>query len=151
MLAGFADDLVTAVDVDRLRPLKVVADGGNGCAGPVVRELARRLPLEFIHLRDEPDGTFPHGIPNPLLPENRAATAAAVRAHGADLGLAWDGDFDRCFFFDERGEFVEGYYLVGLLARAALRENARRAHRPRPAPDLEHRRRGAGGRAACRS
>ncbi len=133
VLSGFADDLVTAVDVDRLRPLKVVADGGNGCAGPVVRELARRLPLEFIHLHDEPDGTFPHGIPNPLLPENRAATAAAVRAHGADLGLAWDGDFDRCFFFDERGDFVEGYYLVGLLARAALRETpgARIVHDPR--------------------
>jgi phosphomannomutase len=133
VLAGFADDLVTAVDIGRLRPLKVVADGGNGCAGPVVRELARRLPLEFIHLHDEPDGTFPHGIPNPLLPENRAATAAAVRDHGADLGLAWDGDFDRCFFFDERGEFVEGYYLVGLLARAALRETpgARIVHDPR--------------------
>lgn len=133
VLAAFADDLVTAIDITRLRPLKIVADGGNGGAGPVVRELARRLPLEFVHVHDEPDGTFPHGIPNPLLPENRAATAAAVRAHGADLGLAWDGDFDRCFFFDEHGEFVEGYYLVGLLARAALRETpgARIVHDPR--------------------
>jgi phosphomannomutase/phosphomannomutase/phosphoglucomutase len=86
-----------------------------------VRALAAHLPCEFIHLHDEPDGNFPHGIPNPLLPENRAATTAAVRAHGADLGLAWDGDFDRCFFFDETGEFIEGYYLVGLLAAAALR------------------------------
>jgi phosphomannomutase len=133
VLARYADDVVTAVDVARLRPLKIVANGGNGCAGPVVREFARRLPFEFIHLNDEPDGTFPHGIPNPLLPENRAATAEAVRAHGADLGLAWDGDFDRCFFFDEQGAFVEGYYLVGLLARAALREapGGRIVHDPR--------------------
>lgn len=133
VLQPYADDLVAAIDVDRLRPLKVVANGGHGGAGPVVRELARRLPLDFVHLQERPDGTFPAGIPNPLLPENRRATADAVRAHGADLGLAWDGDFDRCFFFDERGEFIEGYYLVGLLARAALRAEpgGRIVHDPR--------------------
>jgi phosphomannomutase/phosphomannomutase/phosphoglucomutase len=99
----------------------------------VVRALAASLPGEFVHLRDEPDGTFPQGIPNPLLPENRSATAAAVREHGADLGLAWDGDFDRCFFFDETGAFIEGYYLVGLLARASLRRSPGAAiiHDPR--------------------
>ena len=123
--ADVRDDYVRAllelVDPDTLKPLKILADGGNGCAGPVVRALAAHLPCEFVHMHDEPDGSFPHGIPNPLLPENRGATARAVREHGADLGVAWDGDFDRCFFFDERGEFIEGYYLVGLLARAALK------------------------------
>jgi phosphomannomutase/phosphomannomutase/phosphoglucomutase len=120
-LAWYLDDLLKLVDVEKLAPLKIVANGGNGCAGPVVRALAARLPGEFVHVHDEPDGTFPHGIPNPLLPENRSHTADAVREHGADLGLAWDGDFDRCFFFDETGAFIEGYYLVGLLARASLR------------------------------
>ncbi len=122
VLADYVASLLEAVDVDRLRPLRVVADGGNGCAGPVMRALAAHLPLACVHVRDEPDGRFPHGIPNPLLPGNRSATAAAVREHDADVGLAWDGDFDRCFFFDEHGAFIEGYYLVGLLARAALRE-----------------------------
>ncbi len=132
-LPEFVEFLLGRVDVARLRRLKIVADGGNGCAGPVARALAGRLPAEFVFLREEPDGAFPHGIPNPLLPENRALTAEAVRAHGADLGLAWDGDFDRCFFFDEQGRFVEGYYLVGLLARAALRAapGAKIVHDPR--------------------
>jgi phosphomannomutase len=79
------------------------------------------LPFEFVKLHHEPDGNFPNGVPNPLLPENRTITIDAVREQGADLGIAWDGDFDRCFFFDERGDFVEGYYLVGLLAEAFLR------------------------------
>ncbi len=114
-------------------PLKVVANPGNGCAGPAVRELAKHLSCEFIMIHEEPDGTFPHGIPNPLLPENRADTAAAVKAHGADLGLAWDGDFDRCFFFDEQGNFIEGYYLVGMLATSLLRDQpgGRIIHDPR--------------------
>jgi len=115
--------LLNKFDVSNFKPLKILANGGNGCAGPVVRALAEALPCEFIHINDTPDGNFPNGIPNPLLPENRSHTADAVREHGADLGLAWDGDFDRCFFFDERGEFIEGYYLVGLLAAAALRES----------------------------
>ncbi len=121
--AEFVAYLLDKFDVAAFKPLKVVANGGNGCAGPVVRALAAALPCEFIHVFDEPDGNFPNGIPNPLLPDNRSATADAVREHGADLGLAWDGDFDRCFFFDERGEFIEGYYLVGLLAAAALRQS----------------------------
>jgi len=97
-----------------------VVNPGNGCAGPVIDMLAQRLPIEFIKVHYEPDGTFPNGIPNPLLPENRAATADAVKECRADLGLAWDGDFDRCFFFDEQGTFIEGYYIVGLLAQALL-------------------------------
>jgi phosphomannomutase len=99
----------------------------------VVAALAERLPCQIIPLNEEPDGNFPNGIPNPLLPENRGATAAAVREHGADLGLAWDGDFDRCFFFDEHGDFIEGYYLVGLLAQASLRGHpgAKIIHDPR--------------------
>jgi phosphomannomutase len=110
-----------------------VANGGNGCAGPVVAALARRLPVEIIPVFAEPDGNFPNGIPNPLLPENRSATSEAVLRHGADLGLAWDGDFDRCFFFDETGAFIEGYYLVGLLAAATLRNHpgGRIVHDPR--------------------
>ena len=133
VLDAYVDDILGLVDTSLLKPLKIVANGGNGCAGPVVRALAAHVPGEFIHLYDEPDGTFPHGIPNPLLPENRDATAAAVRDHGADLGLAWDGDFDRCFFFDETGAFIEGYYLVGLLARASLRRSPGAAivHDPR--------------------
>ncbi|CAI3217082.1 phosphomannomutase [uncultured Desulfovibrio sp.] len=103
------------------RPLKIVADAGNGCAGLVLRELAAALPCDFVCRQMEPDGTFPHGVPNPLLPERRAATAAAVHEAGADLGLAWDGDFDRCFFYDGEGNFIEGYYCVGLLAGELLR------------------------------
>jgi phosphomannomutase len=103
-----------------LKPLKLVVNAGNGGAGLVVDALAPHLPFEFVRIHHEPDGSFPNGIPNPLLPENRAATARAVIEHGADFGVAWDGDFDRCFFFDETGAFIEGYYVVGLLAEALL-------------------------------
>ncbi|NOX80993.1 MAG: phosphomannomutase [Deltaproteobacteria bacterium] len=109
------------VDPERMRPLKLVVNAGNGCAGPVLDLLAAHLPFSFIKLQHEPDGRFPHGVPNPLLPEKREATARAVREHKADLGLAWDGDFDRCFFYDETGRFIEGYYIVGLLAVAMLK------------------------------
>ena len=102
------------------KPLRIVADAGNGCAGLLLKELAPHLPHEFIFCQMEPDGTFPNGVPNPLLPEKRAATARAVREHKADLGIAWDGDFDRCFFYDHEGHFIEGYYLVGLLASELL-------------------------------
>ena len=119
---AYVDFLLEQVDPSGLPPLKVVVDPGNGCAGPLLDRLEPHLPIEMVKIHHEPDGTFPNGIPNPLLPENRDATAAAVREHGADLGLAWDGDFDRCFFFTAAGDFVEGYYLVGLLARAALRD-----------------------------
>jgi phosphomannomutase len=125
--------LLSYIDVARLRPLKVVANPGNGGAGPIIDLLERSLPLEFVKLNHEPDGTFPNGVPNPLLPENRDVTSAAVVAEGADLGIAWDGDFDRCFFFDEKGSYVEGYYLVGLLAEQALkrRPGSRIVHDPR--------------------
>ncbi len=118
----YIQHLLDSVDTDHMRPLKIVVNSGNGCAGPVVDLLAAHLPFTFIRLNHEPDGTFPKGVPNPLLPENRAETAAAVREHGADLGLAWDGDFDRCFFWDENGAFIEGYYVVGLLAQEMLRQ-----------------------------
>lgn len=119
-LDAYVDHLMSHVDPGSLKPLKVVANAGNGCAGPVIDRLEARLPFRFVKLFPEPDGTFPHGVPNPLLPENRQTTSQAVKSHGADVGLAWDGDFDRCFFFDEQGSFIEGYYLVGLLAQALL-------------------------------
>lgn len=106
---------------DSGRPLKIAADAGNGCAGLVLRELAPSLPFDFVCRQMEPDGHFPNGVPNPLLPEKRQATAEAVRRAGADLGIAWDGDFDRCFFYDSEGRFIEGYYLIGLLAGELLR------------------------------
>lgn len=121
--SAYIHHLLSYVDTAKLKPLKLVVNAGNGGAGAIVDLLAPHLPFEFIRICHEPDGSFPNGIPNPLLQENRAATAEAVRAHGADFGIAWDGDFDRCFFFDHSGRFIEGYYLVGLLAKAALDRN----------------------------
>jgi len=115
--------LLGLIDTGAIKPLRVVVNAGDGCAGPTFDALAATLPLDVVRLAHEPDGRFPNGVPNPLLRENRAATARAVRKTGAALGIAWDGDFDRCFFFDERGEFVEAYYLVGLLAEAFLRKH----------------------------
>ena len=125
--------LLGYVDPARLRPLKVVVNAGNGGAGLIVDQLAPPLPFEFVKLQHEPDGNFPHGVPNPMLEENRALTSKAVVRSGADVGLAWDGDYDRCFFFDEQGTFIEGYYLVGLLAEAFLEREpgARIVHDPR--------------------
>jgi len=130
---AYVQHLLSYVDVARLKPLKIVVDAGNGGAGRVIDLLEPHLPFEFIKLHHEADGNFPNGVPNPLLPENRVAAIAAVREHGADLGLGWDGDFDRCFFFDEGGEFIEGYYVVGLLAEAFLKQQgpARIVHDPR--------------------
>ncbi|MFA7384050.1 MAG: phosphomannomutase [Desulfurivibrionaceae bacterium] len=130
---AYIDHLLSYLDKNNLQPLKIVANAGNGCAGPVIDRLAAELPFEFIRLQWEADGAFPNGVPNPLLPENREITAKAVRDHGADFGLAWDGDFDRCFFFDEQGGFIEGYYLVGLLAQAMLARHpgAKIIHDPR--------------------
>ncbi len=131
--SAYIEHLLGYVDVASLPPLRIVVDAGNGGAGRVIDLLEPLLPFEFIKLHHQPDGHFPNGVPNPLLPENRAVTSAAVVAQGADLGIAWDGDFDRCFFFDERGEFVEGYYLVGLLAEAFLQDHpgASIVHDPR--------------------
>ena len=121
--SAYIQHLLSYVDASKLTPLKLVVNAGNGGSGAIVDLLAPHLPFEFIRICHEPDGNFPNGIPNPLLPENRAATADAVREHGADFGIAWDGDFDRCFFFDHTGRFIEGYYLVGLLAKAILARN----------------------------
>lgn len=115
-------DLLGYIDLAALTPLKVVVNAGNGCAGPVLDLLEKQLPLELIKICHEPDGTFPNGIPNPLLPENRGMTRDAILEHGAGLGIAWDGDFDRCFLFDQEGRFIEGYYIVGLLAEAFLQK-----------------------------
>lgn len=112
--------LLGSIDLTRLKPLRIVCNAGNGAAGLVIDQLAAHLPFEFIRLQHEPDGHFPQGVPNPLLPERRTTTIEAVRQHKADMGIAWDGDFDRCFFFDEQGRFVEGYYIVGLIASALL-------------------------------
>jgi len=121
--SAYIQHLLSYVDVSTLKPLKLVVNAGNGGAGTIIDLLAPHLPLEFVRICHEPDGSFPNGIPNPLLPENRAITADAVREHNADFGIAWDGDFDRCFFFDHSGRFIEGYYLVGLLAQAILSRN----------------------------
>ncbi|WOJ96692.1 phosphomannomutase [Congregibacter brevis] len=120
---AYVAHLLSYVDVPNLKPLKIVVEAGNGGAGKVVDLLEPHLPFEFIKLHHAPDGNFPNGVPNPMIEENREPVIAAVREHGADLGIAWDGDFDRCFFFDASGRFVEGYYLVGLLAEAFLKRN----------------------------
>ncbi|MGH8296205.1 MAG: phosphomannomutase [Steroidobacteraceae bacterium] len=129
----YLEHLLGYVEASKLRKLKVVVNPGNGGAGLVLDQLEPHLPFELIKVNHEPDGTFPNGVPNPMLEENRAATAQVVRRTGADVGLAWDGDYDRCFFFDEDGQFIEGYYLVGLLAEVFLaRERGGRiVHDPR--------------------
>ena len=131
--AEYIDHLLGYVDRQALEPLKLVVNAGNGGAGLVIDKLESRLPFEFVKIQHAPDGTFPHGVPNPLLPEHRAATADAVTAAGADFGIAWDGDYDRCFLFDETGRFIEGYYIVGLLAEAFLAKHpgAKIVHDPR--------------------
>jgi len=128
ILDDYVEHLLGYVDLKSLKPLRLLANIGNGAAGHVVDALERRfaerdVPISFIKLFPEPDGSFPNGIPNPLLSENRAVTTEAVLRAKADMGLAWDGDFDRCFLFDERGQCIEGYYIVGLLAEAFLRSN----------------------------
>lgn len=127
--AKYVARVLSFVDVGALRPLRVVVNSGNGAAGPsfdaIAAELGRRgAPVEFIRVHHDPDHSFPNGIPNPLLPENHAATADVVLREGADLGVAFDGDFDRCFFFDGRGQFVPGEYVVGLLASVFLDKEA---------------------------
>ncbi|SCM83637.1 phosphomannomutase [uncultured Sporomusa sp.] len=124
IMRDYVAHLLTYVDRTALAPLKVVVNAGNGAAGAVIDALESELPFTFIKVNHNPDGSFPNGVPNPLLLENREATAQVVREHGADIGIAWDGDFDRCFLFDEKGEFIEGYYLVGFLAQAFLRRYA---------------------------
>ncbi|MFP1825592.1 phosphomannomutase CpsG [Lonsdalea quercina] len=139
MLKEYVDHLMGYVNLSNFkRPMKLVINSGNGAAGHVIDEIEKRFqqagaPVEFIKVHHEADGTFPNGIPNPLLPECRKDTADAVREYGADMGIAFDGDFDRCFLFDEHAEFIEGYYIVGLLAEAFLQKQpgAKIIHDPR--------------------
>lgn len=136
--AEFIDHLASYIELTSLKPMKIVMNSGNGAAGHIIDALETKfketgVPVEFIKINHEPDGTFPNGIPNPILVENRAVTTRAILANNADLGIAWDGDFDRCFLFDEKGQFVEGYYIVGLLAEAFLKKNtgSKIVHDPR--------------------
>jgi phosphomannomutase len=138
LLDEYLDHLFGYVDLAKISPIKLVMNPGNGAAGHVVDALEQRfqaqgLPIDIAKINNEPDGTFPNGIPNPILHENRAPTIEAVLEHKADMGIAWDGDFDRCFLVDELGNFIEGYYIVGLLAEAFLRKNpgANIVHDPR--------------------
>ncbi|MGA1741376.1 MAG: phosphomannomutase [Pseudohongiellaceae bacterium] len=120
----YVNHLLSYIDVSALKPLRVVCNAGNGGAGLVVDLLEKHLPIEFIKIHHQADGHFPNGVPNPLLEENRQPTIDAIKANKADLGIAWDGDFDRCFFFDENGTFIEGYYIVGLLAETFLKKQS---------------------------
>ncbi|MGQ8975349.1 phosphomannomutase CpsG [Acinetobacter schindleri] len=129
ILPEFVDHLMTYIDPAKIHPLKLVVNAGNGAAGHVIDAIedkfkAVNIPVEFIKIHHEADGNFPNGIPNPILVENRDSTRNAVIEHQADMGIAWDGDFDRCFLFDEKGQFIEGYYIVGLLAQAFLLKQA---------------------------
>ena len=138
ILVDYVEHLISYIDINNIKPLKLVVNSGNGAAGHVVDDLERafaekNIPIEFVKLHHQPDPTFPNGIPNPILVENRDATSKAVIASKADFGIAWDGDFDRCFLFDEQGQFIEGYYVVGLLAEAFLgkHKGAKVIHDPR--------------------
>lgn len=123
IVGDYVDHLLTYIDVKALKPFKIVVNAGNGAAAPILDQLEKRLPFDFVKVNNTPDGNFPNGVPNPLLTENRDATAQVVQAENADVGIAWDGDFDRCFLFDEQGGFIEGYYMVGFLAQAFLTKN----------------------------
>jgi phosphomannomutase len=149
IMEPYIDHLLGYVDLKTLKPLTLVANGGNGCAGIVIDAIEKRLPFTIHKVYNDPDGSFPHGVPNPLLPENRAPTVDAVKHHHADVGMAWDGDFDRCFFFDAAGAFIEGYYMVGLFAEEILRKNAGAAiiHDPRLTWNTVEKVSQAGGRA----
>jgi len=122
LMEKFINNLQNFYEKDKVKPLKVVVNAGNGCVGPALDMLEKHLPIEMIKVFHEPDADFPNGVPNPLLPENRQPSVDAIKKHNADLGVAWDGDYDRCFFFDEKGEFIEGYYIVGLLAKSILKK-----------------------------
>ncbi len=123
IMAAYVEHLLTYIDKDSLKPMKIVVNPGNGGAGAVLDSLEKLLPFELVKINYKPDGTFPNGVPNPMLEGNRQVTSDAVLESGADLGIAWDGDFDRCFFCDEKGRFIEGYYIVGLLAAAFLQKH----------------------------
>ena len=123
IMDDFIESLRKVFDAEKIKPYKVVVNAGNGDGGPALDAIEPFLPIEMVKVFHEPNSDFPNGVPNPLLPENRQATINAIKNTGADLGVAWDGDYDRCFFFDENGEFIEGYYIVGLLAKSILKTN----------------------------
>lgn len=123
ILHDYVKKILSYVDVKNLKPLKIVINTGNGSAGPVINELEKFLPFDIVKVHNNANGYFPNGVPNPLLQDARAETSKAVIEHGADCGIAFDGDFDRCFMFDECGGFIEGYYMVGFLAEAFLEKN----------------------------
>ena len=130
---AYVAHLLSYVEVEKLKPLKIVCNAGNGGAGPTLDAVAPFLPFEFVRVHHDADGTFPNGVPNPLLEENRSPTIEAIKEHNVDLAIAWDGDFDRCFFFDENARFIEGYYIVGLLAQSFFQAEigAKVIHDPR--------------------
>lgn len=151
---AYVERILSFVDVAALRPMTILVNAGNGAAGPTFDAIAEALeargaPLRFVRMHHAPDGSFPNGIPNPLLPENQPMTAEAVVAASADLGVAWDGDFDRCFLFDNLGQFVPGEYVVGLLAQVFLAKEpgATIVHDPRVIWNTEAIVAAAGGRA----
>lgn len=121
--SAYIEHLLSYINVEKLPRLKVVVNAGNGAAGPTFDQLAEKLPFEVVRVNHEADGNFPNGVPNPMIVENRDVTTKTVISEKADFAVAWDGDFDRCFLFDEQGEFIEGYYLVGLLAETLLKQN----------------------------
>jgi phosphomannomutase len=123
LMDEFIKNLNQFYDAEKINPYKVVVNAGNGCIGPALDAIEPNLPIEMVKVFHEPDSNFPNGVPNPLLPENRQPTIDALNNSKADLGVAWDGDYDRCFFFDEKGNFIEGYYIVGLLAKSILKKN----------------------------
>ena len=131
--AAYIEHLLSYIDVTALQPLKIVCNAGNGAAGQIIDLIESHLPFDFFKVHHEADGNFPHGVPNPLLEENRESTIKAIIENEADIGIAWDGDFDRCFFFDEGGRFIDGYYIVGLLAQSFLSSypGAKVVHDPR--------------------
>ncbi len=123
VMPAFIDNLKRFYDSKKINKLKVVVNAGNGCAGLSLDQLEPKLPVEMIKLFNNPDGSFPNGVPNPMLEENRKSTIEEIKKQKANLGVAWDGDYDRCFFFDENGNFIEGYYIVGLLAKSILKNH----------------------------
>jgi len=123
VMKAFIENLKKFYDAGKINPLKVVVNAGNGCAGLALDNLEKNLPVKMIKILNEPDSEFPNGVPNPLLQDNRQISIDAVIENKADLGVAWDGDYDRCFFFDEKGNFIEGYYIVGLLAKSILKKH----------------------------
>lgn len=138
VMNAYVAHLLSYIHLSNIKPIRIVVNAGNGPAGQIIDAIEMQcqhlnIPITFIKIHHQIDGHFPNGIPNPLLVENRSDTQQAVLKHQADMGIAWDGDFDRCFFFDEQGQFIEGYYIVGLLAKAFLQKEvaAKIIHDPR--------------------